>query len=140
MAKTNYSKVEELLSLGQERLKIQGWIDMTKVETTTEEPNPKAYLIFSLTRGLDLLPKGDTQFLKDLNIEKADIQKWIKEPEKLDAKDWALVKEIQQKLKAYLAKVMEALPELSNEDLIEAERIKHLNKRYNTRDKWLPLH
>ena len=140
MAKTNYSKVEDLLSQGQERLKIQGWIDMTKVETTTEEPNPKAYLIFSLNRGLDLLPKNDTQFIKELGIAKADILKLIQDPEKLENKDWALIKEIRLKLKAYLSKVAESLPEVTNEDLIEAERIKHLNKRYNTRDKWLPLH
>lgn len=140
MAKTNYSKVEELLSQGQERLKIQGWIDMTKVEKTLEEPNPKAYLLFSLNRGLELLSKDDKVFAEKLGISKADIQKLIDKPEDLQAKDWALIKEIRQKLKDHLAKVAEALPDISNEDIVENERVKHLNKRFNTRDKWLPLH
>lgn len=56
MAKTNYSKVEELLIKGQERLKIQGWLEMTQHEVSSEEPNPKAYLIASSRHGLELLP------------------------------------------------------------------------------------
>ena len=140
MSKTNYSKVEELLIQGQERLKIQGWIDMTKADSTPEEPNPKAYLLFSLQRGLELLPKGDRQFSKESGITKAEILKLIENPEKLVAKDWTFIKEIRQKLKEYLTKIAATLPILSNEDLVETERIKHQNKRYNTRDKWLPLH
>lgn len=140
MAKTNYTKVEELLSANQERLKIQGWIDMTKTETSLEEPNPKAYLLFSLQRGLELLPKGDRRFTSDLGIKKTDILKLIQKPEDLGAKDWALIKEIRQKLKKYLSEIASELPVLNDEDLIESERVKHQNKRFNTRDKWLPLH
>lgn len=140
MGKTNYTKVEELLMMGQERLKIQGWIDLTKAESSAEEPNPKAYLLFSLQRGLELLPKGDRQFTKDLGIRKADIVKLLQKPENLESKDWGLIKEIRQKLRAYLAKIAEDLPILTDEDLIETERVKHQNKRFNTREKWLPLH
>lgn len=140
MAKTNYSKVEELLAQSQERLKIQGWLDMTKEESSPEELNPKAYLVASLRFGLDLLPAGDKAFYSDLGLRRAEILKLIRKPESLEEKDWGLVKEIQEKLRLYLEGIAEQLPQLSNEELIESERVKHITRRFDTRDRWLPLH
>lgn len=140
MSKTNYSKVEELLIKGQERVKIQGWIDMTKQESTPAESNPKAFLLYSLEKGLELLPKGDRQFFKELGINRSEISKLIQDPEKLVDNDWSLIKEIRLKLKKYLSQIADTLPQLTDEDIVESERIKQQNSRFNTRDKWLPLH
>lgn len=140
MAKTNYTKVEELLIQGQERLKIQGWIDQTKEETTPEDLNPKTYLIHSLEYGLDLLPPDDEKFIELVGITKDEIVRLVGKPETLSEKDWQIVKDIRLKLKEYLAQIADKMPILSDEELVESERIKHKNKRFNKREKWLPLH
>jgi hypothetical protein len=64
----------------------------------------------------------------------------LENPAALSAEEWQKVKEIHQKVMEYKKELLQKLPPLTDEQLVAAERKKHINKRYNINERWLPLH
>ena len=47
--------------------------------------------------------------------------------------------DLKKKLDDLAADIDKQHPDPTDEDLVEKERVKHINKRYNVKDRWLPL-
>lgn len=141
MAKTNFTKVEGALEEGMRQMIVQHLhtladsISNTKPKDETSQKKLMAALKFGLNR----MEKQDAELYKKLGISKVELKKLIEKKEILSDEDFEKIKSIKAKVEALKKELEEKSPE-SNDQLIEKERVKHINKRFNTNDKWLPLH
>lgn len=146
MAKTNFTKVEEALDEGLRQIikdKLHSLTDsISNISTQGVEKADlasKKQLIAALKFELNWMAKQDPSLHHKLGIKKSEIKKLIETKEKLTQEDFEKIKFIKEKIDVLKKELEEKSPE-SNDQLIEKERIKHINKRFNTNDKWLPLH
>ncbi|HRD55328.1 MAG TPA: hypothetical protein PLC42_02920 [Parachlamydiaceae bacterium] len=146
MAKTNFTKVEEALAEGMRKMTMEhvhaladsiSEINAKGFEKTEAETKNK--LIAILKFELNWLGKQDPELHKKLGIKRSEIKKLIDKKEKLTAENFEKIKSIKEKLEQLKKELNEKSPQ-TNEELIEKERTKHINKRFNKNDNWLPLH
>jgi hypothetical protein len=146
MAKTNYTKVEEALDEGLRQLtkdKLHTLAD--SISTISAEGIEKVdianrkKLIAALKFELNWMAKQDTALHQKLGLKKSEIKRLLETKEKLTSDDFEKIKQIKTKIDELKKELAEKSP-VSDDQLIEKERTKHINKRFNTNDKWLPLH
>lgn len=154
MAKTNYTKVEEILETGLKKMSIDHLFkesERQKVNEGKEKETPeneaaspaKTYpkIISALKRDLRRLQyKNHQQFYSTLGMKKSELRKKIEKPESLTPAEWEALIQIKKKIDLYKAQLTAQLPEIELTQAIEQERVKHINKRFNVNEKWLPLH
>jgi hypothetical protein len=161
MAKTNFTKVEEVLEQGLRKYSVDHLLEAADKASGAKEkpphnpsisytadanqPQPPALtkdqtgLIHSLQRDLKRFQKRDPALYKLLGISKKNLKMMLDQPAIMTEADWETIKQIRTKLDQHKADLSKQLPKQSNEDLVEAERKDHLNRRYNVNKKWLPL-
>lgn len=153
MSKTNYTKVDAILENQLRRMTVEHEMELAKQqsqpdqskqpETSGKTPLDKAQsrLIAALQRDLKKLHLADhKEMYASLEIKKSDLRKKIESPEKLTPEEWETIKQIKAKIDKYRSEIKDKLPQESNDAIVEAERHKHINKRFNVNEKWLPLH
>lgn len=151
MPKTNFTKVEEVMDQGLRKMSIDQLFNMADAasnlgaehqysEHSTIE-RTKQKLIEALKRDIKYLDsKKHKSMYGELGVKKQDLKILISNPSSLTAEDWEKIKQIKAGIDKYRKEVMAQLPQENNEKLVEEERRKHINKRFNVNDKWLPLH
>ena len=153
MAKTNFTKVEDILNKGLESLTVNELLiladqaaeagdgEMAKLARArvakAKESKERAHWISSIKRDLAIIQKRDKEFLKTLKIRKKELLELMSHPEKIDEKGWEYLHTLHDSLNQYKTDHLKVVD--SDEDVVEAERLKHINKRFNVNDKWLPL-
>lgn len=141
MAKSNFSKVEKALS--------EGIIRMTARQLRSQTPSkkmegiPTAEILSAVLNTIDQdikrIHKLETGIYKKVGITKQNLKKMIANPALLTLKDWEKIKDAKGRLEKIKKELQSQKPYLLDEDIVEAERKKHINKRFNVREKWLPL-
>lgn len=148
MVKTNYTKVEEALDKGLRRLNVEHLLDQANANKETQKNSPaeasqlartQSQLITTLKRELKNLQKKDTALYTKLGIPKKELKHMIENPQALTSEQWELIKQIKIKIENFKADLAKKIPQVSNEALVDQERQKHVTKRFNINDKWLPL-
>lgn len=150
MAKTNYTKVEEALTEGLRKLTISQLIEMADaasksktdtapVETPARLDAIQKALVSALKRDLERLHKQDTNVYEKIGVKKKEIKKFIDNPNTLTPEEWESIKQIKDKIDIYKKELTSSLPKVSDDQIVEGERVKHINKRFNINEKWLPL-
>lgn len=155
MAKTNYTKVDSILENNLRRMTVEHTLNTTDplpkspenpanaAENTTASPVDLAQnrLITALQRDLKKLHLSEhKKMYESLSMKKNELRKKIEHPEKLTPEEWEQLKQIKEKIDKYRKELKEKLPATSDDAIVEAERNKHINKRFNVNEKWLPLH
>lgn len=159
MAKTNYTKVEEIMEQGLRKMSINQVFDDSgkaekkprqtpladQEEKTKDVDNQlnraQIRLISALKRDLKYLHYRDhTDFYASLGMKKSTLKKKIETPSALKGEEWEAIKKIKQKIDLYRAELSKQIPEVELSQEVDEERIKHVNKRFNVNNKWLPLH
>lgn len=151
MAKTNYTKVEEMLDQGLRKITVEHLFEMADVAAATGNPpagtekkgqqpdKAQSHLITSLQRELKMLKKQEQDIYVKLGIKKKVLKRMIENPQDLTPEDWQSLKQIQEKIIAFREELKKKLPSVNNDELVETERFRHLTKRFNVNEKWLPL-
>ncbi len=154
MARTNFTKVEDILSQGLEDLTVNELLiladkaaamgDSEQARAAQERiakarrDKDRKHWVASIKRDLAILHKRDKGILKSLNVNRKELLEMLEKTDEIDEKGWEFIHSLHDKLGLF--KVEHAKDTaLSNEDIVEAERLKHINKRFNVKDKWLPL-
>ena len=141
MAKTDFTKAETSIADALEKMKVQELLDGADAPTGKTNPSvtrERTPLIHALQRDLRRIYLHDPNIYKKLHIKRSNLNKLLETASTLNEEEW-------QKLVTFKSKVADAYvsqmpPETStNEQLVEAQRKKHINKRFNVSDKWLPL-
>lgn len=139
MPKTNYTKVEEVLEQGLRKMNIDQLFDETG-KTGPKELKAQKKLLETVQREIKFFDsKKHKTLYEGLGLKKQDIKALLSNAQ-LTPTEWEKIKEIKAKIDKYRRELAAQLPSETNENLIEQERVKHINKRYNVNDKWLPLH
>lgn len=146
MVKANFTKVEKALEEGLTQMTSQRLLDEAdaanpKGKKKTAAPNPQAAaIVLQQMKGeLRELEKTDANIFKKIGMGKSAFKKLLDSSAKLTPEEWAHVKEIRLKVEQYKKELSAKLPQQSDEEIVQKERIKHINKRFNVREKWLPL-
>lgn len=150
MAKTNYTKVEEALIAGLNKMTMRHLLELadraqagTGPQAETDAfliPEARRLVIASVRQDLKSLKRKDTKIYVKLGIAKEGVQKLLESTTNLTSEEWQKIKEIHLKIIEYKKEIARKIPQPTDEQLIEAERKKHINKRFNIKEKWLPLH
>lgn len=144
MAKTNFSKVESALDEGLRRMTVDKLCQLADIAAGIGQPSgggvkltqAHRQLMRQLKIDLARLRKKDSKIYAKLKIKKTDLDQMFEEPEKIQESDWHMLEELRSKTKTL---VQEYYPKTSDTELIEEEQEKHMNKRFNVSDKWLPM-
>lgn len=143
MAKTNFTKAEEALAGALHKMTVeQLWHEAGgRKDPTAEEKfkteQARIHLLKEMDRELKKLHKADTEVYKKIGMSRKELEGLAQDPAKITAEQWEKVAAAKTKINEQL-KLLPANP-VTDEKLVEDERLKHINKRFNVNDKWLPL-
>lgn len=144
MAKTNFRKVEEALREGLEKIKVKKLLDEAdqaggKVSEKELEPEGQYKVLLVLKEELLFLAKRDPGVYKKVKTSKKTLKTLLSHGMKLTPEEWKKVQKIKGRVDVYRKELAEKRAEESDENLIEQERHKHIYKRFDVSEKWLPL-
>lgn len=159
MAKTNYSKVEQALDEGLKRLSVDKLLEYSDVssklgqtpsiakqgrleneEAALRLKQDKHLLVASMQFDINRLFKKNKHLYTKLGTHHEEITSLFNDIDTLTEDRLKRLLEIKKSLDDYKAKLKEKKPDSSNDAIVEHERKKHINKRFNVKDKWLPLY
>lgn len=138
MAKTNFSKGEEIVREAVEKLLREQLLDLAilekggKIDTKFKE---RLYLVLGLQLELKRLYHSDRKIYKKLGIKKKDLDGLLSDPKTITEEQWVLLVKLKEQADAHLKELITT----SDEEIVEKERLKHITKRFNVNEKWLPL-
>lgn len=133
MAKVNFTKVEEILSEGMRKLSIQKIVG----EDPKSSLKKHQKILKQLVRNVNVAMKRDRRLFSHLGYKKEEIQAILTKPE-LSQEDWKYLMDFNEKFELYKAELAKKTT-VSDDKQVENEIIKHINKRFNVNDNWLPL-
>lgn len=155
MAKPNFSKVEGLLTKRLEEMAIEKLRNLADKATamgdsgqakgaqeriaSTEQEKDRKNWITSIKRDMEILHSKDKGILKSLGVNRKELLGFLDKPDEIDEKGWEFIHSLFEKLGQFKVEYLKEIGD-TDESLVEAERVKHINKRFNVNDKWLPLH
>lgn len=140
MPKTNFTKVEEALVKGLDRQAVEQLLRATGKAGKDSVPSELRLLLRHLQHDLRWLLKQDKEIATKLEATQGEILRFIQaNPPELTPNDWKRVHALQEHCTIQKAEVEKAQATATDESLVRKERRKHINKRFNINDKWLPL-
>lgn len=128
--------VTELLTLADQAASFG---DVT-LETSIPSVQARTIILSMMESDLKTLSKVKEANISSLGITMKELKSTLDKVKDLKLEDWNKLKKIRERVQEYKKELADKIPHLTDEQLVEIERQKHINKRYNTRDKWLPLH
>jgi hypothetical protein len=146
MAKTNFTKAEEALTNALQKISVDKLYELTekdkKMPSESTEADIKALkahleLIQELGRDLKRLQNLKIDIYADLGIKKKELNALLEKADTLTTEEWDKVIHIKDQIKTVLKEF--STKSVSNDQLIKDQRKKHITKRFNVNDKWLPL-
>lgn len=142
--KTNFTKVEGCLEEGLRQMNIQKLHEEVdalnpKKKSTAKNVAAKKQLIIVLIRDLNRLAKKDKNFYRIINFDKEEAKKLLSKGVPTKREDWKTILALKEKVEAYKNQEARMSPPPTDEELVDEERNKSINKRFNVSDKWLPL-
>ena len=147
MSKVNFSKVEKSFEKAMEKRLIEELSELAIIADGIQDPkkvvSSKAVeeIIDRIQKELKKIKEEDEVLFKKLNLSPEVEQRlYISLPNEFLQEDWLHLKELKQRLDE-LKKELHGTETLNaeNNEQIEKERKKHINKRFNVREGWLPL-
>lgn len=138
--------VKRLLSLADEARKrgdvpLANPQDVTApVTATVSLEESKEHVTAALRAELQRLQQHKDQPFKKLGFSQEKIDRILEHPEEITPEEWQSIKQAKNNI-LIKEEIARQAPEQQtmNETLVEEERRKHINKRFNIRDGWLPL-
>lgn len=145
MAKTNFTKVEEALNEGLLKMNISGLLDKAPAVSgegtppiSRKEAAARREILAALR--FDVKHSKAAEFFAAGGMTRPELKALLDNPLDITAEGWSKLAAFREKTEAYRKEVLAKLPNDANEKLVEEQRKKHINKRYNTKEQWLPLH
>jgi hypothetical protein len=154
MAKTNFTKVEDALTAQLIKMNIDQLGHLADISQKVGRPEVKKMLekaseqarktatmrkaiIYVLKKGLKEIKKSD--FVDKLKISPDNLKQMIERSSTLTEEEWKKLTDIKNAMEAIKREQIAKDPESGDEQIVSKERKKHINKRFNVKEKWLPL-
>lgn len=147
MTKIDFEKVEKAFEKGVLKIFIDRLIELAELQLDEQDSEQakksldelRTKVLEALERDLKRLSKHDAQALEKMGINTTDVKQYIKNPGALTAEDWQKIKSIKQHVDQYKQDMLAAAEKNMEDDIVQKERVRQKNKRFNVRDGWLPL-
>lgn len=142
MAKTNFTKVEDALNDGMKRMAVKKLLEEADIATGKKAP-PKedtSLILTAVKHDLKWLAKQNPEIYKELSLDKQKTHDLLKAQPPFNQEQMTELKQVKEKIEHYKVKIKAQSPESDNERIVQEEKKSQKNKRFNVRDKWLPLH
>lgn len=139
MAKTNFTKSEIALAEALERMKVEELLvkaDAASGKENKSIPKERAQIIRSLQYELNFIHRHDREIYKKLKVKRKDLERILDNITTLNDEEWNNLLAFKTQINAYVKQLSQAE---SNEEIVKNQRHRHINKRFNVSDKWLPL-
>jgi hypothetical protein len=160
MRKVDFEKIEKDISDILRNMSVNDWLELAAIsnlvggisfqpteDQTIDNQQPKEpkkdsvveKILSSINQQLEEISQSDPTFYESLNITANDRVR-LRNPTDMSSDDWQKLKEVREKMDLYHPSKKEEDPDAKeNEKQIEKERKKHITKRFNVREAWLPL-
>lgn len=148
MAKTDFTKVESILDEGLRKITVAHLLDLAdeaKPESNktpniaSEQSNLRSQTILALQRDMKFLHNQGQEPYELFGITKKIINKYLKNIDTLTSEEWESIKTIHSKVQKFKKEFEKKSPKKDDDALVEQQRRRHVNKRFNINEKWLPL-
>lgn len=146
MTKINFTKAEKAFDNAIQKLIIDHLFDLASLADAVEEPalysnTPQIQeVIERFHKELKKLKKKDQKLYEKLDILPEEELRLSATPENFNQTDWLRVKNLKEKIECLKKELYgEEVVQIENENQVSKERKKHINKRFNIREGWLPL-
>lgn len=148
MAKVDFTKSEQLLNDGLLKMSVKQLLQLAdKVNTFGRPFDPDALpsiqarsiLLTFMEHDLEKMSKVEEKIYTQVGIRRKDLRNIIEKANYLTQDDWIKLKAIRTRVIQYKKDLAEKIPHLTDDEIVILERKKHINKRFNVREKWLPL-
>jgi hypothetical protein len=158
MTRVNFTKIEQLIEERLRKMSIERLLYLADVakhigeavslhtmkpstESKKETEEGKKMRIrqkasAKLYTNLLKLYEKDSKIYAKLRIKKSSADRLINKNGDLNDLEWEIVEELVKKTQKYMEQYY---PHMSDEELVENEMKRHINKRFNVSEKWLPL-
>jgi hypothetical protein len=147
MAKVNFIKVEKSFDRALQKLLIDSLSELAAIANVIQSPQKEITskaieeVIERFQKELKKIKKKDPILFGKLNLSIEEESRFAHPASEYEQEDWL-------RLKALKLRIDELKHELygqesidtENDNIVEKERRRHINKRFNIRDGWLPLH
>lgn len=144
MARANFTKVEGALDDGLRRMMVGQLLTDADINqgnpAKPSGPSTQKQLLLALHHELHYLQKLGLTPYKKLGLRKKKFAGWVEHPETVTEQEWEMIRGLKEKitqLRTEFEKEMKVGGD--NEALVDVERRKHIYKRFNINEKWLPL-
>ena len=147
MAKVNFTKVEDAFDKALQKLFIDHLSELAAIANVIQDPQSSLSsktiedIISRFQKELKKLKKKDPKLYERLELS-ADVEKRFALPSnEFLQEDWLRLKALKMRIDELKHELygQESLDE-EFEKQVSKERRRHVNKRFNIRDGWLPLH
>lgn len=147
MPKVNFTKVENAFDKALKKLFIDHLSELAAIANVIQDPQANlsnksiADIISRFQKELKKLKKKDPKLYEKLNLSSEEEKRFALPSEEFIQADWL-------RLKSLKLRIDELKHELYGQEVLDAEydkqvskeRRRHINKRFNIREGWLPLH
>lgn len=139
MGKTNFSKMEAALDKELLQMTVAQLLEAAG-KGNKRVPNILRQRLLTLQQDLRWLLKDDKHLYTALEVTQDDLVQLLKaKADTLKKEDWTRVAHLERTCQKLKKELGTRRGTADDEALIEKERQKHLKKRFNVNDKWLPL-
>lgn len=146
MPKVNFTKVENAFDKALKKLFIDYLSELAAIANVIQDPQTNlssktiADIITRFQKELKKLKKQDQKLYEKLNLTSEEEHRFALPAEEYQQQDWLRLKNLK-------VRIDELKHELYGQETLDAEydqqvtkeRRKHINKRFNIREGWLPL-
>ena len=147
MAKVNFIKVENAFDRALQKLLIDNLSDLAAIANLIQDPQSKLSskaiedIIQRFQKELKKLKKQDPKLFTNLNLSEAEEERLYLSSSDFTQDDWIRLKALKLRIDELKKELYgEEVLNVENDKHVTKERRKHVNKRFNIRDGWLPLH
>ena len=141
MAKTNFTKVEEALRDGIDKMIKEKLLEEADAAQgkSPQKQHATDQLLAKIRHEFKYLYKQDKDVFKKLGIDDKILKELLASAKQLTQNDLKVLQEVLKRFDLYKTEMEKQNPQATDEMLIEEGKKQHINKRFNVRDDWLPL-
>lgn len=146
MPKINFTKAEKSFDRALQKLFIDHLSELAAIASVIDDPQANISsktieeIIKRFQKDLKKLKKGNTKLYERLELTEEDEKRFALPANEYTKQDWLRIKGLKLRIDELKHELYgQESRDAEYEKQVKKERIRHVNKRMNIRDGWLPL-
>lgn len=147
MSKVNFSKVEKSFDRALQKIFIENLSELAAIANLIQDPKNSICsktieeIIGRFQKELKKIKKKDPFLFNKLNISSEEEERFNRSALEYTQEDWLYLKSLKLRIDELKRELYgQETINAENDNQVAKERRRHINKRFNIRDGWLPLH